>query len=149
MKDAGMAPRVEGNSYEPEDNYQLFRQIMCSDDRPTGIVTLANGQSLGVMKAAISLGLNIPEDFSLVTVDDNRYMKFVAPNITRISQSIDGMARTSCKLLNEMIQESRTNSTSIIRLKSTLIQGDSVAAYHPEPKVEETTARSQFRLQDE
>ena len=146
MKEAGLDPRVEGNSYEPEDNYQLFRQIMCSDDRPTEIVTLANGQSLGVMKAAISLGLNIPGDFSLVTVDDNRYMKFVAPNITRISQSIEGMAHTSCTRLNEMIQEGRSNSTSIIRLKSTLIQGDSVAAYHHEPKPYEITVNTQIRL---
>lgn len=130
MKDAGLEPRLEGSSYEPEDNYQLIRQIMRSDDRPTGIVTLANGQSLGVMKAAISLGLNIPGDFSLVTVDDNRYMSFVSPNITRINQSIDGMAYTSCNLLNEMIHGRRPNSTSMIKLRSTLIEGESVAPYH-------------------
>ncbi len=79
-------------------------------------------------------------------MDDNRYMKFVAPNITRISQSIEGMAHTSCTLLNGMIQEGRSNSTSIIRLKSTLIQGDSVAAYHPEPKPDDITVNTQIRL---
>lgn len=128
MKEANLEPRLEGNSYEPEDNYQLFRQIMRSNDRPTGIVTLANGQSLGVMKAAISLGLSIPEDFSIVTVDDNRYMSFISPNITRINQSIDGMAVTCCNLLNDMLLGNRPNSTSMIRLKSTLIKGESVTA---------------------
>ena len=98
---------------------------MKSSDLPTAIVTLANGQALGVLNAIVKLGLKVPDDISIVTVDDNKYMNLISPQITRAVQPLDNIAKLSCRTLNQVIKGEK-NGTSSITLSPMLIIGESV-----------------------
>ena len=48
----------------------IVRTILEGDDRPTAVVCLSDQVALGVLDAAIELGLRVPEDLSVVGFDD-------------------------------------------------------------------------------
>lgn len=126
MGKAGLEPRLFGGTFDSQEAFFCSFDVLKSTQRPTAILSLANGQALGVMGAAEKLGLKIPKDLSLVTVDDNKYMKVLSPQITRISQPIDQMAQLSCNYLFKRIQEPSLSLITTIALHPALIKGESV-----------------------
>ena len=126
MEEAGLEPTVEGESFDSETSYRKARELMLSPDRPSAIVALSNAIALGVLKAANELGIKVPDELSIVAADDNKYMRFITPTITRMAQPMEGLARTGCKLLYLKIKGESVRS---VQLPPELIPGDSVSKY--------------------
>ena len=125
MTEAGLEPMIYGNTFDSQESYYETLEMLKTADRPSAIVTLANGQALGVLNAISRLGLKIPDDISIVTVDDNKYMNFISPQITRAVQPLEGMARLCCRTLHQVIKGEK-NGTSSITLSPMLVMGESV-----------------------
>ena len=99
--------------------------LLNSKPAPTAIFTLSNTIGLGAIKAIREAGLRIPEDISLVVFDNNIYMDYLIPPITRVSQPVEEMAKLAVKLLFESIESDKRLSTQI-ELAPELIARDSV-----------------------
>jgi DNA-binding LacI/PurR family transcriptional regulator len=70
---------------------------------PDAIIALTNFATLGALSGCARLGLNIPEDVSLVGFDDYAWMGVSSPSITAISQPIDEMGEQAWTSLDERI----------------------------------------------
>jgi len=128
MKEADLEPYLYGESFDSQESFFQTLDLLRSEYRPSAILSLANGQALGIIKAANKLGFNIPDDLSVVTVDDNKYMNFISPSITRITQPMENMAKLCCESLYRRLDDPNSKNTSSVFLMSTLIEGDSVKA---------------------
>ena len=95
-------------------------------DRPTAIFALSNTILLGAVKAIRESGLRIPEDISVVSFDDNPYLDFLVPAITRIGQPVEEIGKTAVRLLLESIREEVRCRTQL-QLPPERIVRDSVA----------------------
>ena len=82
---------------------------------------------LGAMKAIREAGLRIPEDISLIGFDNNLYMDYMTPALTRIGQPTEEMGKLATKLLFESISSGRRCSTHL-ELAPRLITRGSVCA---------------------
>jgi LacI family transcriptional regulator len=68
-------------------------------DRPTAIFALTNVCALASIKAARGLGLDIPDDVSIVGFDDFDWMFALRPYLTTVAQPIEDFASVSWRLL--------------------------------------------------
>jgi LacI family transcriptional regulator len=70
----------------PEGGYQAARQLLALPERPTALFCFRDPMAMGVYRAAHELGLEIPEDLSVVGFDD---MELVAsglfPGLTTVA----------------------------------------------------------------
>lgn len=116
---------VVGNEFSLHNGYLETKKLINSSKRPTAIFTLSNTIALGSIKALREAGLSIPKDISLIAFDNNIYMDYFVPPITRISQPVKEMAKLAVKLLFESIESGKRLSTQI-ELAPELISRDSV-----------------------
>ena len=116
---------VVGNEFSLQNGYLETKLLLNSKPAPTAIFTLSNTIGLGAIKAIREAGLRIPEDISLVVFDNNIYMDYLIPPITRVSQPVEEMAKLAVKLLFESIESDKRLSTQI-ELAPELIARDSV-----------------------
>ncbi|RBP15570.1 LacI family transcriptional regulator [Roseiarcus fermentans] len=66
---------------------------------PTAIFALTNVCALAALKAARDLGLEIPDDVSIVGFDDFDWMLALRPYLTTVAQPVDGFAASAWTLL--------------------------------------------------
>jgi len=78
------------------------RELLSSADRPTAIFAGSDLQALGVLDAARSLGLRVPDDFSVVGYDDIPLAKWVSPTLTTVHQPLRRMAEEASRLVIRM-----------------------------------------------
>lgn len=123
MKDKA---RIVGNEFSIQNGYLETKLLLNNDNKPTAIFALSNTIGLGVIKAVREAHLRIPEDLSLITFDNNLYLDFLEPAITRIGQMVDEMGKMAVKLLHDSISNHR-EIKSQIELSPEMIMRDSVA----------------------
>ena len=121
---------VVGNEFSLQNGYLETKLLLNKSPRPTAIFALSNTIGLGAIKAIREAGLRIPEDISLIAYDNNIYMDFLVPPITRISQPVEEMAKLTSKILFESIEAGKRMSTQI-ELAPDLIARESVMSLLP------------------
>ncbi|MBY6366561.1 LacI family DNA-binding transcriptional regulator [Rhodococcoides corynebacterioides] len=82
---------------------QAVRELLSAPDRPTAIVSLNNSMTIGTVKAARALGLDIPSDVALVSYDDFEWSDLFEPRLTAAGQDVGTMGRAAVDMLLERI----------------------------------------------
>jgi DNA-binding LacI/PurR family transcriptional regulator len=88
---------------------------------------MADVMAFGVMQAAHEIGLQIPDDLSLVGFDDIPASQTVTPPLTTVQQPSVAKGRIAASLLIDLIAERPIESEHII-LPVAFIQRDSCHA---------------------
>jgi LacI family transcriptional regulator len=89
-------------------------------DRPTAIFALTNVCALASIKAARSLGLEIPGDVSIVGFDDFDWMSALSPYLTTVAQPVDDFASAAWRLLMRRLSSGAASEVERIELPCTL-----------------------------
>lgn len=118
---------VVGNEFSAQNGYLETKLLLNREERPTAIFALSNTIMLGAIKAIREAELTIPGDISIVAFDNNIYMDYLTPAITRVGQPTEEMGKLATKLLFECIS-SGNRCTTQIELKPSLIIRGSVTA---------------------
>ncbi len=131
MTEAGLESNiyVRGNAFSIQNGYVETRLLLSNhtSPKPTAIFALSNTIALGSVKAIKESGLKIPEDISVVSFDDNIYLDYMEPPITRVIQPVEGMAKLAVRLLfNAIDSPVEERNKSELQLATELIQRDSV-----------------------
>lgn len=108
MRDAGLV--VDASSlvharYSTRSHYDQALRVLSAPDRPTALLCANDRGALGAILAAISLGLNVPGDVSIIGYDDERGLAAdVAPALTTVALPHDAMGHAAASYLLEMIR---------------------------------------------
>lgn len=78
---------VSGHGADLESQ-EAMRQLMTSTHPPTAVVSGNNRATIGAMRAARRLGLEIPRDVALVAYDDFEWADLFHPRLTVIAQPV-------------------------------------------------------------
>ena len=84
---------------------QMAMEILSCPDRPDAIVVLDDFMAMGVVLAARSLGLSIPNDLGVVSFNDSSVCDLVDRGLTSISLNIPQIVRSACGRLLKIIEE--------------------------------------------
>lgn len=83
----------------------IARDLLAGPRRPTAVFAANNLLAEGVWRAAVGLGLRIPEDLSLVAFDDAPWMSMVEPGVTAITQDAAHLGAEAVSLLIARISD--------------------------------------------
>lgn len=93
LEEAGLpTPRPTHTPFTYEGGRTAARQLFARRHPPAAVVVSSDVQAIGVVSASAELGLRIPDDLALVSVDGTRAAAFANPGITTLSQPIEQMA---------------------------------------------------------
>ena len=94
-----MGDDVFRGSFTQDSGYEMARQAMALETRPTAIFAANNFIAIGALKALQSLDLSVPEDVSLVGFDDLPEALVMFPFLTVAAQPAYQMAKEATGLL--------------------------------------------------
>ncbi len=76
-----------------------------SDHLPTAILCASDEYAIAFLEEAEKLGIRVPEDLSILGVDDHQECEYCRPRLTSVRQPLEAMARSAVNLLLEQIDE--------------------------------------------
>ncbi len=122
----GMASNF-GDATAVELGRQGAHDMLSKTNPPTAMITINDMYAFGVYAGARDLGLNIPEDVSVVGVDDILLTEVVQPPLTTVRQPIRDITRLAVKRLIGRLQDTCTEPLGHQMLSPTLIVRASTA----------------------
>jgi LacI family transcriptional regulator len=90
---------IEGDSFSMDAGETAGRALLNKPDRPTAIFAVNDNTAIGVMAAAHTLGLRIPEDLSLVGYNDIPVVSRLPVPLTTVRVPFDQIAAGALDLL--------------------------------------------------
>ena len=113
--------QVYYGSFTQASGYELTRQALALEPRPTAIFGANNFISIGVLKALRDAGLRVPEDISIVGFDDLPESMLIDPVLTVAAQPAYEMGRQATGLLLNRISGNNTGDFQEIVLPTQMI----------------------------
>ena len=95
-------------------------------DRPTAIFAGSDLQALGVLEAARSAGIRVPDELSIVGYDDVPLAQWSSPSLTTVHQPLQKMAEEAARLILRL-RDGADASGSRMDLATHLVVRDSTA----------------------
>lgn len=107
LRDAGLlldpALIIEGTWLAPS-GYAAFHYFMSLDERPTAIFAQNDQMAVGILRAARDAGMRLPDDLSVIGVDDIPLAAYFAPPLTTIRQDFADIGCRAARLLIRAIE---------------------------------------------
>lgn len=130
LKKAGLEEYsdVVGEDFSIENGYIETKLLLSYKDRPSAILALSNTILLGAIKAISEARMKISKDISIISFDNNQFLDYLNPSITRIEQPIQEIGILATRTLVKHLRDSTRIEAdhNSIQLLPKLIIGDSV-----------------------
>ena len=84
---------------------------LCGDDKPTAIFATSNRLLIGTVSVLKAKDMKVPDDISLIAMDDAEWMAEFCPAITTVDVAIEQMASLSVDLLLSRIDKKEKSET--------------------------------------
>ncbi len=115
---------VESN-FECEGGYQAFKKMIERGPLPSSIFVSNDMMAMGVLNAANELGIEVPEQLSIIGYDDIHIAKYMSPSLTTIHQPKHSLGQAAVETLLRKLNE-KTQETQVVQLEPTLVERMSV-----------------------
>jgi LacI family transcriptional regulator len=101
--------------------------LLARRDRPTAIFAANNLLAEGVWRAAMDLGMRIPEDLSIVSFDDSEWMSMVSPGVTAVVQDAVALGEAALEHLLARLSAPRAAPKTTVFEARILARGSTAA----------------------
>lgn len=125
---------VRGNDFSTQNGYIETKLALMSGNPISAIFALSSTILLGSIKAVQEQNLSVPQDMSIVSFDNNVFLDYLNPPVTRVCQPIDYLGIVAVKMLMDSILGKEIAQSSIL-LQPTITFGNSVTV-PPNPPVQ-------------
>jgi LacI family transcriptional regulator len=109
-----------------ENGFRLAERILQARTRPTAIMAVNDMVAIGAMMAFQENGVSVPEDMSIIGIDDLSFSSIIRPKLTTVFQPKDELGALAAERLLARINKQVT-SFRITSLSSHLIERESTA----------------------
>ena len=114
-----------------EGGYQAATRLLSSENNITALFCANDLTAIGAMKAAKEIGRSIPQDLSVIGIDDIETCQYTKPMLTTIHIPMENLGTMTAKILIDRIETGKRIPMKV-ELPFRLIRRDSCAA--PSPK---------------
>lgn len=88
-----------------EEGYQAARQLLGQTHRPTAILAINDLLGVAAIRAAVDLGLRVPDDVSIASFDDIPFANFIVPRLTTVAGDPEQNGRDAVRLLLKRLRK--------------------------------------------
>lgn len=117
---------VQYANYEEDIAFLITKNLLQNNKEITALFCSSDLMAIGAMRGIKDMGMNVPEDVSIVGFDDITLASYVTPELTTVAQDMELIGYESAKLLSEIIQKEEKDYHRIIRHE--IVHRDSVQA---------------------
>lgn len=145
LETAGIAPDpalARRGLFTSEAGAEVGAHLLGLAEAPTAVFAASDAIAVGVIQAARSAGLRIPEDLSVVGFDDTYGAMWTDPPLTTVRQPLRQMGRVAARTLLELAGDKVPDSHHV-QLATTLVVRGSTAA--PGPRAVAADGRDELR----
>ncbi|GAC1367442.1 MAG: LacI family DNA-binding transcriptional regulator [Ktedonobacteraceae bacterium] len=117
--------------WDRQGGKQAALQLLMRPDRPTAIFAASDLQAIGVLEAARSLNLRIPDELSLIGFDGIELSEIL--ELSTVQQPMQYMGKLGVQKLLEQIEHSAVDSSppELLRLQTELVIRRTIASPSP------------------
>ncbi len=127
LRENGLQPIICPNNageWDCESGYRSMSQLLeCSQIRPTAVFAANDRMAIGAIRAIDQAGLRVPQDISVIGMDDIEYSAYISPPLTTVGQPIVKMALTAVDLLIKLLSGENPEKTRIVLNPELIVRG--------------------------
>jgi DNA-binding LacI/PurR family transcriptional regulator len=120
------AAREEGN-WTCDSGYVAMQHILTLQPSPTALFAANDRMAIGAMQAIHEAGLSVPNDISVIGLDDIEVAAYQNPPLTTVRQSFVELATLAIQLLLALIENKTPPQTQIV-IDPVLVERQSTVA---------------------
>jgi DNA-binding LacI/PurR family transcriptional regulator len=105
-----------------ESGYEAAQKLLASIERPTAIFATTDWMAIGALEAVRDAGLHVPQDLSIIGLDDIVVSAHISPPLTSIAIPKHQLAKEATELLLHQIDGASDYQTSILITPSLLLR---------------------------
>ena len=109
----------------PDVGRRIAKEIAAQKDRPTGIVAMNDMLAIGVIAGLHEAGLKVPDEVSVIGIDDLYLDSLITPALTSMRQPLAEIAETMVERIRLRLTDPRTPTTERV-FKAELVERASV-----------------------
>lgn len=117
---------VRVGNYRYESGLEVMKYFLELNDRPTAIFAATDEMAIGAIHTIQDHGQTVPDDFSVISIDNVRMASMVRPQLTTIAQPMYDIGAVSMRLLTKLMNKEQVTQSKVI-LPHETIQRKSVA----------------------
>ncbi len=117
---------VMNGDFSVESGVVAGERMLALKEPPTAIFCLNDEMAMGVLHTAHRRNLRVPDDLSIIGVDDIRFARFMDPPLTTVAQPMRDMGEHAVRVLLEILN-GKAKPPSCVRLPHTLVVRASTA----------------------
>lgn len=102
------------DSFDLSTGYKDTLKLLKLKNRPEGIITGSDVLAIEAVKAALSLGIRVPEEFQVIGFDDISFASLYNPGITTVAQPKYEMGKLAFNLLLKLIENKDIENPRLI-----------------------------------
>jgi LacI family transcriptional regulator len=110
----------------PLKGYQLAKELLSAANRPTAILCANDLMALGAIEAAAELGIQVPDDLSIMGYDDQELARYTHPPLSTLVLPNYQMGRHAAELLIDAFNSGRQIRTGVIKVDGPVVERGSV-----------------------
>jgi DNA-binding LacI/PurR family transcriptional regulator len=114
--------------FTEEGGYEAAQVLLHLDPPPTAIFAANDLSAIGVLKAVVESGRNVPEDVSVIGFDDLRLSAFTIPALTTIRQPAREIGERATDLLLELCHQRPVVQLSHLLAPTLVVRGSTAQA---------------------
>jgi LacI family transcriptional regulator len=131
MAAAGLKVRaswVKRSGWEAPGGAEAVRKLMGARTRPTGLVVASVNAAIGAVSALARMGVRVPQDISVVTINDTWVAEALTPGLTTVRMPLRTVGRRACAMLLDHLGGSDLTDAVVTEPPPELIVRDSTQA---------------------
>jgi len=117
---------VRIGNYRYESGIETTNYFLSLKERPTAIFAATDEMAIGAIHTIQDHGLRVPEDISVVSIDNIRMASMVRPQLTTVAQPMYDIGAVAMRLLTKLMNKEQMEQTQIV-LPHEIIKRSSVA----------------------
>jgi DNA-binding LacI/PurR family transcriptional regulator len=110
--EAGTYPTTQG-AFSCRHGYTAMQQLLTGGAQPTAVFAANDLMAMGAMRAIAEAGLRVPDDVSVVGLDDIEVAAYQTPPLTTVRQNCDKLATLGVQLLCDILAGKELAQTQI------------------------------------
>lgn len=116
LEDNGLSVKdeyVRVGNYRYESGMETMKYFLELEERPTAIFSATDEMAIGAIHMAQDHGLKVPDDISVISVDNTRMASMVRPQLSSVAQPMYDIGAVSMRLLTKLMKKESVEHTKV------------------------------------
>lgn len=113
---------VRIGNYRYESGVEAMKYFLGLKKKPTAIFAATDEMAIGAIHSIQDEGLKVPDDFSIISVDNIRMASMVRPLLTTVAQPMYDLGAVAMRLLTKLMKKETVENPRVILPHETILR---------------------------